>query len=283
MKLRSRFLVEGTLMSMFTLTTLRADLSDNLDAFWTLDEVSGSFEDVSGNNHDLTPIGQPHGDGANGVIGGAIHMDGTSANTAVSSTAGKYAATDTFSASVWVKLDSLPSVNYFLGRIVGGTFANNDRAGWRIGSGNTGSEVDRIRFEFASNNGGNAQVAKFVEVGAFLTLGEWVHIVVVHNGTSDLSDTAIYVNGIERAIVRRSSGNGYANTVASNEVDLVVGGRLAQLGTVMPAFVDGDIDLVGLWSRALTADEINALYNDGYGLVPFESGSMILFGYLWPR
>ena len=95
-------------------------------------------------------------------------------------------------------------------------------------------------------------VTKWVTAGKDLVNNEWCHIIVTFDGTnlrfyldSELVDSEVL------------EGN-----IASYENNLLVGSEGWSNDT---DYFDGDIDNVRLYDRALTPNEINALYNQGDG------------------
>jgi len=78
--------------------------------------------------------------------------------------------------------------------------------------------------------------------------GTWYHVAVTHTGTT----TTVYINGVNlgsQTTVAINTGN------ISSEIGSYGGTR----------FFTGDLDEVGIWSRALTQAEITELYNAGNG------------------
>ena len=59
-----------------TAASASADLLTNLVGYWSFDETSGTFADLSGSGNPATAVGSPHGNGSNGLIGGALDLDG---------------------------------------------------------------------------------------------------------------------------------------------------------------------------------------------------------------
>ena len=85
------------------------------------------------------------------------------------------------------------------------------------------------------------------------TIGTWYYITITYDG----SYLKVYVNGSydnQVASTKSASSGGYANI-----------GSLIQ-GGLRQTYYSGLIDEVGIWSRALTSDEITKLYNSGAGL-----------------
>jgi hypothetical protein len=93
-----------------------------------------------------------------------------------------------------------------------------------------------------------------IESSATLPVDTWVHCVVIYNNPS----LKFYINGvldINTSPGQNASIGGYPN--------LCLGGaRNDQL------LFTGELDAVGIWSRALTIEEITQLYNSGNGVEP---------------
>ncbi|MFO7969946.1 MAG: LamG domain-containing protein, partial [Candidatus Izemoplasmatales bacterium] len=89
-----------------------------------------------------------------------------------------------------------------------------------------------------------------------LIAGEWYHAVMTYNG----SVIKLYINGV-------LNNTGTQAYTQSNK-NITLGSDDANTGD---DFYDGIIDEVGIWSRALTSDEVSDLYNGGDGL-PYGGG-----------
>jgi len=82
---------------------------------------------------------------------------------------------------------------------------------------------------------------------------QWVHLVVVHDGGGvSPSNTRIYVNNVPYSVTSNNSFN------TSGAIFNAVGFRESQ--SDLP--VDGQIDQIRLFNRALLSHEVNALYNE---------------------
>ncbi|PIT86830.1 MAG: hypothetical protein COU33_00995, partial [Candidatus Magasanikbacteria bacterium CG10_big_fil_rev_8_21_14_0_10_43_6] len=93
--------------------------------------------------------------------------------------------------------------------------------------------------------------------GAFLgnttlSIGTWYHVAGVWDG----SNASIYLNGVSDATPSSLGG-----TLGNNSSPLTVG-TLRTL-TTPTKFMDGKIDEVRVYNRALSASEISALYKSG--------------------
>jgi len=108
-------------------------------------------------------------------------------------------------------------------------------------------DMDTTSINFRIGNG------TWGSVSTTFTTGAWIHLV----GTWDGTTATLYKNGVSvgtptsKASITYtgcglSFGNYYTDTTSAN-------------------MFDGRIDEVGIWSRALTADEISQIYNSGRG------------------
>lgn len=96
---------------------------------------------------------------------------------------------------------------------------------------------------------------------SYATLNVWNHVTLVRKDNV----VSLYLNGV-------SSGTPFTPTAYNNyDENLIFGLANDQLGT-SNYIMEGGIDEVGLWNRALTLSEIASLYNSGNGLsYPFTS------------
>ncbi len=96
----------------------------------------------------------------------------------------------------------------------------------------------------------------------YLTNGEWFHLGVVFNGTETTSSDRlkIYINGVLINIIEQGT---LPTTTGSSYQDMIIGKK----EIFNFAHFQGKMDEFGLWDRALSASEINYLYNDNKGVV----------------
>lgn len=145
--------------------------------------------------------------------------------------------------SLWVNITTYENNRFIAIKTFGG------------GSGDYYFGTSSIKF-YARSSAGTGVVNSLENI----TTGTWNHLSMVYVSGVSLE---FFVNGISQG-VDLSPG-----TIQSANESLTIGGY---------AFADisikGTVDEVGLWSRALTTDEITELYNSGAGLTyPFLSGS----------
>lgn len=214
-------------------------LTKNLVAYWKLDENSNDA--VGSNNGTDTSITYSAG---NGKIGQGAGFDSSSDKIVLPNLGVGGATARTI--SLWANATSFSGVGQMFGYGTGGTNAfcllSNQYSG-------------RIYWQFAAND---------YYTGDIMSTGTWYHIVAVYDGgTLSTSTVHLYLNGVPQNI--SGSGTGSANTTDSN---YAIGYDVANSAGSFP----GAIDEVGIWNRALSAEEITTLYNSGAGLsYPFES------------
>ena len=85
------------------------------------------------------------------------------------------------------------------------------------------------------------------------TLNQWHHIVATYDNPSETMK--IYIDGIEKSSVSQPGSFG---TIGTNEYNLLLG--VIYNGNL---WYEGRQDELALWDRALTAEEISEIYNDG--------------------
>lgn len=204
-------------------------LTDNLLAFYKLSDLT----DSSGNNRTLTNNGNVSF--ASGKIGNAAVFDGANWLQAASTPSFNFGSGD-FTINAWFYLTSDPS-DFFI------VSARNNN-GLFLGSGYPQPGTKQIGW-------GRVEVAWDYYVAYELSLNQWYHIALTRNGT----DMKMFVNG-----------NQVGETITNSELydlglgDLSIGAQNSNY------FLNGQIDAVGIWNRALSDAEVAALYNNGAGL-----------------
>ena len=218
-------LYEGTLGSY----------ESNLKGYWNMDEESGTRYDETTNDNDLTDVNSVlYGSGVYNNAG-----DFESGNTEyllladASAADFEFTGTSAFTIAQWVKFESLTDFHMVSKRVA------ND--GWENG-------LDAPTPNFYLRRRSSSSEEKDLSV-AEATAGVWYHFVSTYDGTN----IQIYVNGA-------TSGNATASS--RSLVDTAADFRLGvgQNNTEFP--LDGLLDDVGIWNRALTSDEVATLYTE---------------------
>ena len=147
------------------------------------------------------------------------------------------------SVSMWVRLDTLDHYKYFL--------ADFDSLSGTASQGSLGTVADASRFAwFQSYTDGTFGR---LEGTTPIQLNQWFHLSVVRDDAA--KTVRLYVNGVEE-----SSFSYAGKTVVPLQGSKILGGS----GPAFPAdFLDGRLDEVGIYNRALSLAEIQALYSPG--------------------
>lgn len=225
-------------------------LTDNLVAYWRLDEASGTRADSSGNARSLTANGSPVsrtgklGNAADFVPGSSQYL-----STADATVSGTIVGTSGWTIAGWVYSDDNAT------RGLCTTFTTVGSSGLQAlfhASYLVARDVAILWY----NNAGSATIAAS---GASMTSGAW-------NFWAIKFDPA---DGKVRVRTNATTGTGVtASGTFTTHGDFALGRDRPAGG---PTYFDGGIDDVGLWSRALSGAELDQLYNSGAGLDPTAS------------
>lgn len=218
---------------------------DGLRAYYKLDETSGNAFDVSGNGYTLTNIGSAAYTAAkinNGIDFGAGN---TTKSLSISNNLGITGGAITIAG--WVKLnaeatagqtrmffgqgDSTNDVNYYL-------MYSNAAGVYSLNAKRHKSGV--------SDDGPSVTIAAF-------GTSVFHHIAL----TYDATNVRLYLDGVLIGSPTASSGVGSSAWVDVFEIGY---------NSRMSAYGESICDEVGVWNRALTADEVSLLWNSGNGV-----------------
>jgi hypothetical protein len=251
----SLWIVVSFLLLLLCPQVSRADILTGLVAYYPLD---GNANDASGNGYDLTLFGIPGF--ASGQFGQALSLDGTGDQYAarpISDPAFDFGGGD-FTVQVWVNFASRdPGEQTLIEK-----FHGAGGPGWTLTT--PGNDL-----QFYLGGAVNA--------GFTWDTGTWYQVVAVRSG----STLSLFVND-------DLIGSGSPGSNPGVTDPLLLGRRDAQDGRNFG--VNGLLDDVAIWDRALSQDEISSLYSDGLpstGAVPEPSTvSLLSFGMLllcWKR
>jgi hypothetical protein len=226
---------------LLALVASGSTLLDGLVSWWDLDETSGTRVAAVGET-DLTDVN---------TVGYTSGKVGNAASFVAARTEYLYSvdgsipepAATSMSWSLWF-YPTVNGIKYLMAKSsAGADFAPYVTVNPAFGGG-------EVQVLFANTLGSTFQAGG---TGVSGLLNSWNHLVI----TWDLSTQVInaYVNGTALA----GSPVTLTGTVQNNTGWFLV-------GAVPGAFWDGYVDLLGIWSRVLTADEITELYNAGAGI-----------------
>ena len=209
-------------------------------------QLNGDATDVSG-NYDGTASNVTY---STGVFGQAGVFNGTSSKIVVND---PVITTGDFSVSLWVKVNSAKSYSE-------GIISNNNETN------NTGFAFVRNyvtqKFNFFTGNGVGSVYAISNDT---VSLNTWYHIVLNYSGTT----LTLYVNGAAQTTTGTA-------TLANSNLDLILG----TYSHIQTRFLDGSIDQVRVFSRALRPYEVEALYTEEYctpTIVPSEHFNTVTY------
>lgn len=225
-----RFLHAGALLMFLVLLfpAAQADILTGLIAHWTFD---GNGADVSGNNYNLTLVGNPTF--GPGRFGQALQLNGTNTQYAVrpiDDPAFDFSSSN-FTIQIWAEFDSRATEQTLIEKFTGGA-----GPGWTFTTPGCGLQF------YAEPTG--------FGMGCFaFSLNHWDQYVVERNGNT----MDIYVDGTLLAV------GSLVGPMSASGNPLLIGRRDAADGRNFN--VNGALDDAAIWDRALTPTEIQYLYN----------------------
>lgn len=226
-------------------TSTDSKLLTGLKAYWSLNETSGSAIDSSGNGYSGTLSGAIS-QGTGGILGKAYNFEVDSLGYInLGTTLGGSFGTDDLSVSCWINVESQLGNHGIIGTW-------NGESCWLIYTA-SGTITASIFWE-----GGSAQTIS----NSAISTGTWHHLVYTANRNGY---TKLYIDGTLQSDSDDISAGSALNIHTTNLLNIGTWGD-----NYTAACFDGKIDEVGIWSRVLTTDEVNDLYNSGSGLTyPF--------------
>ena len=231
-------------------------LLTSLVAYYSME---GNSNDATGNGNNGTDTTISYNTSYGKILQGAL-FNGSSSNIFLSTLHPNTAAD--FSVSVWANLSSSASTAAYRGifsnRHTSSGAADNNTNGW-IELGTEGN-LNHLTLEYGGGT--------LIDSGVTVNDDNFHHYVVIY--TASNTTLSLYMdNSLVSAVNVGANKTGDTN----HYFMLGVWDGLTQVWL-------GDIDEVGLWSRALTSIEVTSLYNGGaglpYPLVP-SSGNFNIF------
>ncbi|WP_433076607.1 LamG-like jellyroll fold domain-containing protein [Dactylosporangium sp. CA-052675] len=229
-------------MGRLTSKSIGVDGSSGPTAWWKLDETASSgyatVADSSGSHlnaraffSDGTTLGNGY---ASFNTSAPISTDNPVLNT-----------TQSYSVSAWVKLNSFSGESTFVGQ--GG---NNIGAFYLLYHSGIG------KWTFIAPNADTSSPAwNYATAGTAVATNQWVHLVAVFDANT--KQMALYANNVR--------GTDGTNPTPFNSVTgLNIGGNTSASGSAVFK-LNGAVDNVQVFQRALTGSDVNALWNSGNG------------------
>ncbi len=206
------------------------DLAHGLIGHWAFDEGRGMIaRDSSGRNNHGTIMGSAKW--TRGRIGGALEFDGTDDFVSIPNE-GNFDITGSLTVTAWIR------VNAFT-RSWQSIVTKGDRA-WRLQRANNTNSLGWACSDLSRHEVGDLYGNRAVNDG------RWHHVAGVHDGTK----TCLFVDGTLDASEETE------RTISVNDYPVLIGQNAQQTGR----FFLGLIDDVRIYDRALSADELQALF-----------------------
>jgi hypothetical protein len=223
-------------------------LIDNLVSYYKLDESSGNASDSVGDNT-LTNVGTlTYNTGK--INNGAVCASGkylSSPNTDFS-----FGTGTAFSISFWFKTSSVSANQFILSNeqetpFTGYVFFINE-------------SVDQFEANFINNF--SSSRLNFRATTTTITTDTWYHVTLTYDGTANTNNAAgfkVFINNTEQTlsvVTNTLTTNNFASTAT-----MYFGARRYDTAQ----YLSGTLDEIGIWSGALSSDEVTELYNSGNG------------------
>lgn len=213
-------------------------LADNLQLYWNFND---NATDQTGNGWDGSITGASY---AAGKLGNCLSFDGTDDKM----TFGNLNITGNFTISFWVYVDASQIRSYPV-MLVKGTDGNEN---YEVGGWDGSKWLCCVRWSTSGRR---------TDLNTTLTTGTWHHLVMRFDGTT----WDLWKDGSSASSTTAYSGQ---TPVSSNTASI----GFDQAWGSANSYFTGDMDEVGIWTRALTNTEIGTLYNSGNGLAyPFTT------------
>lgn len=207
-------------------------------AFWKLSDLT----DSSGNGNNL--VNTNNVQFVAGKIGNCADFPGSSAvylqDSSISPAFNPLGPSGSFTASLWIYPESFSNYQAFIGGPNSGGFIIHT------------DSVQRLY----CNEGTSGDV--FIN-SSILQLNQWQHIIFIKSMSTGTSRSKVWYNGSK---IYDQVTNNVINYDAS-----VTNITLGNFGGFSFPY-SGKLDMVGLWNRELTDQEIQTLYNNGNGREP---------------
>ena len=221
-------------------------LTDGLKAYYKLDSnANDSLGNYNGTASNVSWVA--------GKIGQAGSFNGSNSRIILPNSA---KGGNSLTICLWVKFSSLSS-NICLYSESGYAYISIDI----LTSG-------KLRF---NNKTSATSLSNFESSSGLFSTGSWYHLIYSYNSSTGYLEG--YINNTKVINQYRGGSQSYYTETNSN----AIGAYVHSNGTSYAANMNGLIDEVGIWDRALSAGEVAELYNNGDGLTyPFTKSNQHL-------
>lgn len=238
-------------------------LTDNIVAYYKLDEASGNALDASGNGNTLTNANVTFAAGK--INNGAVFNSTTDSLSTASSSPFNFTGATPFSVQAWVNPNTVNNNGYIACHLK----ATANYEGWTFQYDSTGNAFLNIGQDNAGTN------ALYMKMNTNAITTGWQHLLVTYDGTKTPAGVKIYRNGSSQSL----------NTVFNNFTGTASYAGTFQLGSREGNSLNSNqsLDEVAVWSREVSGAEAVTLYNGGAGLQLYAAAAFIPFNNRIPR
>ncbi|MGB1076702.1 MAG: LamG-like jellyroll fold domain-containing protein, partial [Bdellovibrionales bacterium] len=244
---------------------------DGLVAFYKMDETGGTtVSDSSGNGHHGTYNGgTPTWDPYGGMAGGAIDLSNTSGQPSIDISSFDVAGSG-ISLMAWVYYDSVTTDARIISKTDGSGTTNHD---WCLMIDDNSGGQEHLEFRMTTVNGYSTENLEGYDMANHL--GEWVHIGVTYDDTSDA--VTWYINGVS---VGTDTHNAGGAVITGTGEDVSIGNQ--PFGGYGGRKLDGFLDEVRVYDREVTSGEMAEIYGDlvsgGDDIIDGGNGNDTIYG-----
>jgi hypothetical protein len=228
------------LISFLPVASAHADITSNLIAWWKFDDGHGTNAADSAGTNTGTLSNSPVW--IQGRLGDALQFNGSNQSV---TTAGNEALGTAFTISCWFNETSdTGNIQALIGNKNSGA-----ASGWTFFLNTFNTSDHRIYFEARNGTGEDAKTN-----AAVFNNGVWYHVAVVVSDSTSSQISAIYLNGVSQTLAANTLNSGF-NATAAPRIGEFTSGNFP---------MSGDIDDVRIYTRALSAADIQQLYGLGH-------------------
>lgn len=211
-------------------------------AYWSFDEGTGTTaaDSVSGNTLTLRNGATWS---ASGIRGAALSLDGVSGRADAPNSAVLNITGSVISVEAWVNLQDQGTWQQLVAKVSAVGALTSPYYSWHLYGASVSSTQWRPQFQLVNSGGTSVNVSSSIAVN----YGEWVHVVGVYDGSTE----SLYVNGSLQGSAAQSGA------ILGFSQPLYIGAS-----GLPDEFTKGLIDEVRVYSEALSATQIQALYNN---------------------
>lgn len=221
--------------------------TNNLIGYWPLDS---NFQNAFSTSHHGTNSGAIPAIGRSGLGSVGMRFNGVNQFATLPSSVMNQ-VTGSFTVSFWLRADSLVPNNLGYDPI-------NDRSSsiwnfrFRLMFGQTNFPTYSPDSSYMDHINANAQLPR--AAGPYPNSDGWVHYVLVYAGTASSGVMQLYYNG-------QLTGVSATTSLMSGARPINIGRGISPTMPTGYGFFGGTLDEIAIWNRALTATEIQNIYN----------------------